>query len=92
MRDTVEERIIDVARRKLLLTKIMDDDRGGEATEQLTSTTRSKEKESGNLHLSRMEAHSILKTGLEILFADDDGENEDVDCNNEGLKAKDGES
>ncbi|KAL5107640.1 Chromodomain-helicase-DNA-binding protein 5 [Taenia crassiceps] len=77
MRDTVEERIIRVARCKLALTKIMDEDRAAEAVEMsaLTSTPAASNEEKRHLlRLSRSEAHDILRTGLDDLFASDDEE------------------
>ena len=82
MRHTVEERIVDVARRKLLLTKIVDEDRPLDSSDSLPSTSRSREKEKersvSNCSLSRSEAHKILKTGVEVLFDSEDEESEET--------------
>lgn len=75
MRDTVEERIIRVARCKLALTKIMDEDRAVEAeTSPLISTSATSNENRHLLRLSRSEAHDILRTGLDGLFTSDDEE------------------
>lgn len=77
MRDTVEERIIRVARSKLALTKIMDEDRAVDAVDisALTSAPApSNEEKRHLLRLSRSEVHDILRTGLDGLFASDDEE------------------
>ncbi|EUB63929.1 Chromodomain-helicase-DNA-binding protein [Echinococcus granulosus] len=95
MRDTVEERIIHVARCKLALTKIMDEDRAAEAVEisALNSTpAKSNEEKRHLLRLSRSEAHDILRTGLDGLFASDDGEYGEIDASGKDqavMKAKD---
>uniref|UniRef100_A0A5K3FV75 DUF1086 domain-containing protein n=2 Tax=Mesocestoides corti TaxID=53468 RepID=A0A5K3FV75_MESCO len=71
MRDTVEERILQVAHKKLALTKVViDDDRKGDGSKKMSNLLR----------LSHSEAHNILKTGLEVLFAGDgDDEEEEGD-------------
>ncbi|KAL5966967.1 Chromodomain-helicase-DNA-binding protein 5 [Taenia solium] len=77
MRNTVEERIIRVARGKLALTKIMDEDRPVDAVDMsaLTSTPApSNEEKRHLLRLSRSEVHDILRTGLDGLFSSDDEE------------------
>uniref|UniRef100_A0A0V0J484 Uncharacterized protein n=1 Tax=Schistocephalus solidus TaxID=70667 RepID=A0A0V0J484_SCHSO len=85
-RATVEERILQVSRRKLALTKLIIDPRRKTAVEGAeeevggggSSVAGKRKKARGDpSRLSRSEAHMILKNGLDLLFADDDeGEND----------------
>ncbi|BHF68343.1 hypothetical protein SprV_0301137700 [Sparganum proliferum] len=83
-RATVEERILQVARRKLALTKLVIDPRRRTAVEEVedeetggSSVAGKRRRAKGDpSRLSRSEAHMILKNGLDLLFADDEGEND----------------